>query len=160
MRLSLLSASIALAAMIGGIALPATMATACTSALTRQIESEIIAGVNALRAQNGLSPVQPDATLGRIAQGHACDNAARRSFSHTGSDGSDLGRRLDRGGYRWRSAIENTGLGQKTPAAMIAYWTKSSGHRANILQGDLREAGVGVARGSDGRNAWVLVMAR
>lgn len=153
---------IALIALAAVAATPGTSVaqSACLQATNARVEAEIIASINALRSKNGLSALRANSNLTRAAQGHACDNAARNSYSHTGSNGSGLAQRLERVGYNWRSAAENTGLGQKTPAAMMGFWTKSGGHLANILQSDLRDAGVGLARTSDGRNAWVLVMGR
>lgn len=153
MRLALILSALFLAA-------PLTPARAqgCTAAHAAQAEAEMVAGINRLRA--GAAPLQSDRTLARIAQAHACDNAARNSYSHTGSDGSDLGRRMMRGGYDYRNAAENTGLGQPSVQAMLDFWARSPGHRANMLDPALREAGLGLARSAGGRNVWVLVLGR
>lgn len=132
----------------------------CAATHAAQAEAEIVAGINSLRAGAGAAPVQANRTLARIAQGHACDNAARNSYSHSGSDGSDLTRRLTRGGYDFRAAAENTGLGHDSAQQMLDFWTRSPGHRANMLDPALREAGLGRTRTAGGRNVWVLVMGR
>lgn len=124
----------------------------------RAATNEVIQRINAERRKAGLAAVRPSQRLTSVAQLHACDNAARRSYSHTGSDGSDLSVRLKRGGYRLRAAIENTGLGFDDPARLVEFWMHSPGHRANILNPAVTEAGLGLADGA--RPAWVMVMAR
>lgn len=156
MRLALI-----LPLMLSGIVLaqPA-VAQDCTAAHSAQAEAEVLAEVNRLRASAGLSGLRANRALASVAQGHACDNAGRNSYSHSGSDGSDLGRRLDRGGYNYREAAENTGLGRFTAAAMVDYWNRSPAHRTNMLNPGVTEAGLGLAKADNGRNAWVLVLGR
>lgn len=121
--------------------------------------AELLSRLNAARGAQGLGPLAASARLDAIAQGHACDIAARGSVSHIGADGSDLPTRLARGGYRHGVAAENTGRGYTTAEAAVAGWLASPGHRANILHPRLREAGLGLARGADGRRHWVLLLA-
>ena len=47
------------------------------------------------------------------------------------------------GGYRYARAAENLAAGVDTPDAAVALWMRSPGHRANILNCQLRETGVG-----------------
>ncbi len=156
MRLALI-----LALALSGAAAPAALAQeGCAATHAAQTEAEMLADINRLRADHGLAALRVDRRLSRIAQAHACDNAARNSYSHTGSDGSDLGRRLDRGGYPWREAVENTGLGHATVQAMLGFWTRSPGHMANLTARGVTEAGLGLARTGNGRNTWVLVLGR
>jgi uncharacterized protein YkwD len=116
---------------------------------------QVIQEVNAERAGSGLPPLQANTRLTRAAQGHACDNAGRGSYSHTGSNGSDLTDRLRAAGYRFRAAAENTGRGFGSPERAVDWWMNSSGHRANILMRGISDIGVGVAMG-DGKPHWVL----
>jgi hypothetical protein len=46
-------------------------------------------------------------------------------------------------GYSWSGAAENIAAGYTGPVSVMAGWMGSSGHRANILDGSLREIGVG-----------------
>jgi uncharacterized protein YkwD len=119
------------------------------------LRDAVIAELNAVRADAGLPALRSNARLTRAAQGHACDNAARGSFSHTGSDGSDLTARLRAAGYVFRAAAENTGRGFGSAERAVAWWMNSRGHRANILMRGVREVGVGVAMG-EGRPHWVV----
>lgn len=122
--------------------------------------AEVTRIANELRASRGLAPLRYSDHLGRIAQNHACDNAANKSYSHEGSRGTTLGSRLATGGYSHRGARENTGLGRFDSAAMMAYWRNSPAHMANILAPDMTELGLGVAATNDGRNAWVMKLAK
>ncbi len=117
----------------------------------------VIAQVNAQRKAKGLGGLRASPKLMKAAQAHACDNAARGGYSHVGSDGSDLSTRLRRTGYKIRVAAENTGLGFDDPARLVAFWMKSPGHRANILNPRVTDVGVGLADGS--RPSWVLNLA-
>lgn len=49
---------------------------------------DLVAGVNALRASNGLPPLQMDGTLMAISQAHADYQASIGTWTHTGADGS------------------------------------------------------------------------
>ena len=122
-------------------------------------QAQILGYTNALRAQNGLPALRAAPALARVAQAHACDNAARGSYAHEGSDGSTLANRLKRGGYPIRRAAENTGLGfAGSPDKMFAFWQGSPLHRANLLDPDVTELGLGLAEGA--KPAWVLVLAK
>ncbi|MGC4766567.1 CAP domain-containing protein [Micromonospora sp. DT46] len=107
--------------------------------------SQVVALVNAERAKAGCGAVSVDDKLTTAAQRHSQDQADHRNMSHTGSDGSNVGTRLDRVGYSWRTYGENVAWNQKTPAAVMDAWMNSSGHRANILNCAFTEIGVGVA---------------
>jgi len=120
--------------------------------------SQLVSLVNTERRAHGLPAVRPSAKLAQVAHAHACDNAAHSSFSHVGSDGSDLSQRLRRGGYRIRIAAENTGWGFDTPERAMNFWMNSPHHRANILLKGITEIGIGLVDGS--RPAWVMNLAK
>ncbi len=135
---------------------PARLPAGCTRpGHADATEDRVLALVNAFRAEHGLSRLRASARLATVAQGHACDNAARGSISHTGANGSGLSERLKRGGYRLRTAAENPGRGfVDDPDRMVAVWKSSPGHRENLLNPEMTEAGLGLTSGS--RPAWVL----
>jgi uncharacterized protein YkwD len=110
--------------------------------------------INQERQKNGLRALPSATALEKAAQDHACDNADQRRISHKGSDGSDLRTRFRRAGYRFRAGNENVGNYPAT-AHMFEAWMSSSGHRANILDRNVTEIGVGVAMGDDNRLYWV-----
>lgn len=146
-----LPAQIGHAAGGGGCALPANTAT---------LRTQLLAGLNAERTARGLAPLRLNAALDKAAQGHACDNAKRRSISHQSSDGSQLQHRLRRVGYGYRTAAENTGRGFATPQRAVEWWMNSPHHKDNILLGAARDVGIGIALSPapENRLHWVIDM--
>ncbi|MFI6780767.1 CAP domain-containing protein [Micromonospora sp. NPDC050276] len=118
---------------------------------------EVVDLVNAERAKAGCKALTIDDKLMTAAQRHSQDQADHQNMSHTGSDGSNAGVRLDRVGYAWRTYGENVAWNQKTPAAVMDAWMNSSGHRANILNCAFTEIGVGIA--SSNGPYWTQVFA-
>lgn len=125
-----------------------------------EIIQETILLINSEREKNGLRKVTVSPELSGAAQSHACDSARRQVMSHTGSDGSDLGRRIRRSGYRIRFAAENLAMGQRLPSQVTRDWMNSPPHRRNILEDRVRELGLAIAIAEDGRQHWVLKLAR
>jgi uncharacterized protein YkwD len=88
--------------------------------------------------------------LAAAAQGHAEDMKAKGYFSHTGQDGRSPFDRMRDAGYDYRAAGENIARGQGGAREVMTAWMTSPGHRANILNCDYRELGVGHVDGGDG----------
>ena len=109
--------------------------------------------VNAERAMAGLAPFIADARLDLAAQRHSEDQAAHSTMTHIGSDGSNMGQRIERAGFPWRRAAENVAFGQRTPAEVVAAWMNSAGHRNNILSVNTH-LGVGLAYSASGAPYW------
>ena len=118
------------------------------------LQKAVLGRVNAERKAAGLPALRLNAALTKVAQAHACDNAARGSTAHVGSDGADIGDRLRRGGIQLRVAAENTAIGMDSADRAMTMWMGSKGHRANILNPQVTQLGLGVADGA--RTAWVL----
>jgi uncharacterized protein YkwD len=76
--------------------------------------------------------------------------AAKDYFSHTSKDGRSFADRIRAAGYRGGSIGENIAAGQATASAVMKSWMASAGHRANILNCDLKALGVGYYKGSKG----------
>jgi uncharacterized protein YkwD len=123
---------------------------------------EVLDAVNRERSRHGLPPMVAHAALARAASAHSVDQARQGWLSHTGSDGSSVGQRLQREGYRWSSVGENVAGGQATAAEVVAAWMGSPGHRAIILTAGENHAGVGSASAAQRplRHFWTLVVAR
>ncbi|MFG3300177.1 CAP domain-containing protein [Micromonospora chersina] len=119
--------------------------TTSTKGLTAELR-EVVDLVNQERVKAGCKALTVDDKLTLAAQRHSQDQADHKTMSHDGSDGSDVGDRLDRVGYAWRSYGENVAWNQQSPAAVMDAWMNSPGHRANILNCSFTEIGVGVAR--------------
>jgi uncharacterized protein YkwD len=143
------------------LAMAATEANACRipDAGNRMIEATLQA-INEERASKGLAALARDPRLSKAAQSHACDSAARNRMGHEGSDGSTLGDRANRAGYRYREVAENVAQGYPSAASVVQGWMASRGHRRNILMRGAEDAGIGLAVGGTGDLHWVLVLGR
>lgn len=111
--------------------------------------------VNRGRENFGLPALRFNADLRQSASGHSNDMVANHYFSHYGLNGSTFGGRIARAGYlngaESYSIGENLGGGTGrrfgSPLAVYRAWMHSPPHRANILDREFHECGVGVARG-------------
>ncbi|WTW95615.1 CAP domain-containing protein [Streptomycetaceae bacterium NBC_01309] len=112
--------------------------------------SEVVRLANVERAKNGCGPLSEDPELKAAALGHSQDMAAKDYFSHTGQDGRSAGDRITAAGYSWSTWGENIARGQQTPESVMEAWMNSPGHRANILNCNFKDLGVGVHIASGG----------
>jgi uncharacterized protein YkwD len=119
--------------------------------------------VNATRAQHGLRPLRISPLLDRSALLKAEAIRTCGSFSHTPC-GAPFSRTFQQAGYRLASIGENlawaTG-GLAAPQSIVNAWLASPGHRANLLSGRWRDAGVAVVNapsfaGQRNVRIWVL----
>lgn len=107
-------------------------------------ETEIVNLVNQARADKGLSPLTLNAALSSAALKHSQDMSTNNFFDHTGSDGSSFVERIIRAGYIGIAyGGENIAAGYVSPSAVFSAWMNSSGHRANILNADYSDMGIG-----------------
>jgi uncharacterized protein YkwD len=111
--------------------------------------------LNGERAAHGLRPLRLDARLARAARAHSSDMVAHRYFAHDSRHGASLAARISRTGWtrHRRSWIvgENIAWGKgsaASPAAIVAAWMHSPGHRANILDRRFRAIGIGIVSGT------------
>ena len=115
-----------------------------------------LCALNRERAARHLRALRLDTRLTHAAQGHSADMVAKRYFAH-----GDFGGRIRRSGWtrhrRSWTIGENLAYGTDgaaTPAAIVAAWMRSAGHRANILEGRFHWIGIGIASGTpDGQGA-------
>ena len=80
--------------------------------------------------------------LEKAAFNHSKDMSQRKYFSHTGSDGSGSGERINAAGYAWKFYGENIAAGYPTEKEVISGWLSSPGHCANIMNKNYKEMGV------------------
>jgi uncharacterized protein YkwD len=111
-------------------------------------EEQVLALVNAARAEAGCGALTGDGSLASVARAHSVDMRDRGFFSHVNPDGLDPYDRAERAGLDARA--ENIAYGQQNAADVMEAWMDSSGHRANILDCELTALGVGVAEGAGG----------
>ena len=98
-------------------------------------------------------------TLTKAAAVQAADQAAHNFMGHRGTDGSEVGVRVTRTGYRWSSVGENVAAGQPDADTVVKAWLDSPGHCENIMGPQFREMGVAfvAAPKSDLRMLWAQV---
>jgi uncharacterized protein YkwD len=101
------------------------------------------------------------ASLTRAAAAHAADMAANSFMGHRGTDGSEVGARVTRAGYRWRAVGENVAAGQADAETVVKSWLDSPGHCANLMGAQFTEMGIAfvAAPQSDLRILWAQVFA-
>ena len=124
-------------------------------------ELEVIRLTNLERTSRGLPPLRLNSNLTDAARAHNQDMINNDFFDHTGSDGSDpWDRACDHGytPYGWGDCYvgENIAAGYTTPSDVVAGWMSSQGHRANILNPEYREIGVGHNTGGNWGNYWTM----
>jgi uncharacterized protein YkwD len=119
-----------------------------------QFVARVIELVNIERQRAGLQPLAANGPLTRAAQGYAIVLADGSCFAHT--CGSSPDQRIANAGYtNWSAWGENIAFGQSTPEDVMNAWMHSSGHRANILNANYRDIGVGLAAKNGGPLEWV-----
>lgn len=130
--------------------------TPAEAAAAMEWRMEMLRLINAERKKAGVGPLCLNAKLNASAQAHTADQARRRDMSHTGGDGSSVGQRTSRSGYRWTSVGENVAAGYRTIAQVMNGWMTSPGHRSNLLSRGYKHVGLGrVAAG--GSPYWTQV---
>ena len=116
---------------------------------------------NNYRASKGLTPVRLSERLNEASQIHAEDMASFGDASHTGSDGSGHGDRVQRQGYYFSIAAENVASGQKSWEKVFKAWQESPGHNENLLRDDVTDFGVALVYNPDSayQTYWAMLVA-
>ena len=114
--------------------------------------------MNSARRDQGLEPLEWDASLEEVGYARAANLVENGYFDHYAPDGESAFSELAARGIRYRLAGENLArnnyLETKTVAAAFEGLMNSPGHRANILEE--RFSSVGVAAVRDGK-MWIYV---
>ena len=136
-----------------------------------QFEMQMLALINAERAAVGLPALQINARLNTSAETHSRWMLNTDVFSHTGANGSSAGDRMRAAGYvfsgnwtsgeniAWQSERGATGISDDV-INLHNSLMNSPGHRANILNPNFTEIGIGIEFGeftSNGRT-WPAVI--
>ncbi|GEM_PF-3259446 len=132
-------------------------APSCTEQST--FFDEVFRLTNTERQKVGLMPLTLSLELIQAAQAHAVDMASNDYFSHTGLNGSTPGTRTAAFQYGSSFVGENIAAGYSTPTDVVQGWMDSPGHRANILNMDYTEIGLGFFNNPSAEfgNYWVQV---
>ena len=114
--------------------------------------AQVVNLVNEERAKAGLSPLTADRSVTSAAQRRARE--IETNFSHTRPNGSSFSTALSEAGVNYRSSGENIAYGQTSASSVMQGWMNSSGHRANILNGNFTKIGVGHYKSASGVDYW------
>jgi uncharacterized YkwD family protein len=117
------------------------------NAVLGQFEQEVGALVNKERAKAGLPPLTLVKDVSGVAEEKAFDMYSKGYFSHTSPAYGSPFDMMKRFGINYQSAGENIAQGQRSPEEVMNSWMNSSGHRANILNRDFNQIGVGYNNG-------------
>ncbi|MCB9680005.1 MAG: CAP domain-containing protein [Alphaproteobacteria bacterium] len=138
------------------------------------LECELLAEVNQARAVArscgtkgtfaAVWPLTMHPSLQQAARVHSAWQADTGSFGHA-SPGGPLGdtmpARATNAGYTpWVRLREDIGWGQNSPAQAVRSWLRSDGHCANLMAGDVRDIGLGVAVDPNGDPYWTALFGR
>lgn len=163
------SAIFVIFALFSGVAINSQHATAYKVNISK-VASIIHDKVNQVRAEHGLPSLSYSEDMQKVAQYRSDDMASKGYFSHTAPNGdkpSDVAKKMgincrnELGGGRYSVGIgeniyKKTGqLGSEESIAQAAFkgWMNSSGHRANILNGNYHSEGI--AFSISGNSVWV-----
>lgn len=142
------------------LAVPAAHAADCpgadVSAAIASVDAARVATlclINDARAAHGLTPLASQPLLDNVATTYSRSMIDLRFFSHVSPAGEDLLQRMRPyiGPAQTWDAGENLSWGEgsyATPGVTVDGWMRSEGHRANILNANFREVGIGIAPGS------------
>lgn len=131
---------------------PARGRSAAAAPSLDALEVEVLAGVNRHRRAAGLRALRSDPRLAEIARAHSRAMATgRRGFGH--GDFDDRSQAVAARVSPYRRVAENVSRHKRRrieiPAAAVAGWLRSSGHRRN-LEGPFSLTGIGAAVSSQG----------
>jgi uncharacterized protein YkwD len=114
--------------------------------------------INVQRTRHGLVALRQNADLARSSTRHSEDMVSGDYFDHVSPGGETPLARIKASTYLTRRSAymvgENIALGTMqlaTPAAIVASWMGSAPHRANILNPDFRDSGIGIVAQAPGR---------
>ncbi len=134
------------------------------STANAEFEEKILQLTNDIRHANGLLPFKRVSFLDDAAHFHATDMGLDDYFSHTSHDRVN-GQLVESCRWNdrvklyypsWAAIAENIAAGYQTPETVVQGWMNSPGHRANILNANNWEIGIGYYTGSGNyRHYWV-----
>ena len=116
---------------------------------------QVLELVNKERSKVGLKALTLSNELTDVAMEKARDMRDSNYFDHTSPNYGSPFEMMRHFGIQYRSAGENIAAGQKTAAEVMNSWMNSSGHRANILNSDYEQLGVGSVEGGSYGTYWV-----
>ncbi len=142
---------------IAGVSLVAFTPATISYAAPITIEN-VISLTNKDRVANGLVELKTSSLLSRAAQNKANDMLARQYFAHNTPDGQTPWTFIKAVGYSYTTAGENLAIDFTQAENIQSAWMNSPGHRANILNNNFTEIGIGISSGMfEGHETTIVV---
>lgn len=171
MRVQTFFAASAVALLVAGCAIPVGAPAPSPSTPARAgaspnaysgAESRIFDLINAERQHQGLPSLVYNSQLDRMAKIQAANMARLQKLAHTLPESQlpTLGDRARYVGYPFGRMAENVAQGFPNAETVVQGWMTSSGHRHNVLNADVIETGIGIARAPGGGLYFCQVFAR
>ncbi len=115
--------------------------------------------ISGYRRNNGLSPVELDPVLMRLAGEQARAMAQRDKLDH--NVGKDFNTRISTSGFDAKVAVENISAGYHTLAEAFSGWRDSPPHRANMLNAGATRMGIAAVYSPASKYTvfWTLILA-
>jgi uncharacterized protein YkwD len=137
-------------------------ASAAADARRGASETRIFALINAERRHHGLPSLVHNDQLDEMAKIQAQNMAHFQKMAHVlpGSNLPTLGDRARYVAYPFGRLAENVALGFPDAETVVRGWMESKGHRANILNSEVVETGIAIARSSAGGLYYCQVFGR
>lgn len=108
----------------------------------------VVTETNAARGDEDLPPLVRNSVLDQAAQLKAEDMATRGYFSHKSPEGLTPWHWFREAGYQYAYAGENLAVHFTDSSTVVDAWLKSPTHRANVMNTDYTEIGIGTAKGN------------
>ena len=118
-----------------------------TTASLSSDEKEVFDLINKQRTNNGLSALKIDSEVQRVARIKAQDMVDNNYFAHESPTYGTPFNMLKSFKISYKTAGENI-AGNSSNSAAVTAWMNSSGHKANILNGNYNYTGIGVVNSS------------
>lgn len=112
-------------------------------------EQQALTLLNEDRQANGLKALTLNSSLTQLGESYAQDMIDRNYFSHYNPEGQSPFDRMKAAGISYSYAGENIAINNSVSGAETAFMN-SSGHRANILNTNYTEVGIGIRKASNG----------
>src|SRR5439155_11047136 len=156
LRRALIFTFAAAAIAIGSSSSAAAVTHVERSAQGATAQSDIVALVNAYRANNELQAVSQNGALTAAAAWMAGDMAAKNYIGHVSSDGRSPTQRMSAFGYPAASMYtgEDLGAGYATAGAVLAGWQASAAHNAVLLNPNYNSIGIGLVYEPNSTYKW------
>ena len=126
-----------------------TSASTSTGTDLASMEKQAFTLLNQDRQANGLKALALNSSLTKLGENYAQDMINRNYFSHYNPEGQSPFDRMKAAGISYSYAGENIAINNTVPGAETAFMN-SSGHRANILNTNYTEVGIGIRKSSNG----------